>query len=109
MLAPVKQAAEGDGMATLHIEHPVSDLQTWLRAFDRFEEARSKAGVQSQHVHQPVDDDRYIYVRLEFENVEKATAFKSFLENTIWTSAAASPALDGTPTARVLTEVDLTR
>jgi hypothetical protein len=92
-------------MATLHIEHPISDLQTWLGAFNRFEEARKKAGVRSQRVHRPVDDDKYIYIRLDFDSVEEAAAFKSFLEKTVWASAEASPALVGTPTARILTEV----
>ena len=92
-------------MATLHIEHPISDLQTWLGAFNRFEEARKKAGVRSQLVHRPVDDDKYIYVRLDFDSVEEAAAFKSFLEKTVWASAEASPGLVGTPTARILTEV----
>ena len=92
-------------MATLHIEHPISDLQTWLGAFSRFEEARKKAGVLSQQVHQPVDDDKYIYVRLDFESVDEAAAFKGFLEKTVWSSAESSPALVGTPTARILTEV----
>jgi len=95
-------------MATFHIEHPISDLQTWLGAFNRFEEARKKAGVRSQRVHRPVDDDKYIYLRLEFDSVEAAAAFKSFLEKTVWASADASPALVGTPTARILTEVDST-
>ncbi len=49
-------------MATLHIEHPITDLQTWLGAFTRFEDARRKAGVRAQRVRQPVDDDKYIYV-----------------------------------------------
>ena len=92
-------------MATLHIEHPISDLETWLGAFNKFEEARKRAGVRSQRVHRPVDDDKYIYVRLEFHSVEQAAAFKSFLERTVWASAEASPALVGTPTARILTEV----
>ncbi|CAN5246387.1 hypothetical protein BH20ACT16_BH20ACT16_01770 [soil metagenome] len=92
-------------MAILHIEHPISDFQTWLSAFNRFEEARKKAGVRSQRVHQPVDDDKYIYVRLEFDSVDEAAAFKSFLETTVWASAEASPALVGSPTARILTEV----
>ena len=92
-------------MATLQIEHPISDLQTWLGAFNRFEEARKKAGVRSHRVHQPVDDDKYIYVRLDFDSVEEAAAFKAFLERTVWASAEASPALVGTPTARILTEV----
>jgi len=93
-------------MATLHIEHPISDLQTWLGAFNRFEAARRQAGVRSQRVDRPVDDDKYIYVRLDFDTVEEATAFKSFLETTVWTSADASPALVGTPAARILTEVE---
>lgn len=92
-------------MATLHIEHPISDLQTWLDAFRRLEEARKKAGVRSQRVHQPFDDDKYIYVQLDFDSVEEAAAFKGFLEKTVWSSAEAAPALVGTPTARILTDV----
>ena len=67
-------------IATLHIEHPISDLDTWFRAFARFEEARQKAGVRAQRVCQPVDDDRYIYVTLDFDTVREAEAFKRFLE-----------------------------
>ena len=92
-------------MATLHIQHPISDLETWLGAFNRFEDARKNAGVRSQRVYQPVDDKKYIFVTLEFESLEEATAFKSFLESTVWASAEASPALAGTPEARILTEV----
>jgi hypothetical protein len=95
-------------MATLHIEHPITDLQTWLGAFTRFEEARRKAGVRAQSVRQPVDDDKYIYVTLDFEGVDEAEAFKSLLETTVWASADASPALGGTPKARVLTDVSIT-
>jgi hypothetical protein len=93
-------------MATLHIEHPISDLGTWLGAFTKFEEARQKAGVRAQRVSQPVDDDKYIYVSLDFDTVEEAETFKGFLETKVWASPEASPALEGKPTARVLTEVD---
>jgi hypothetical protein len=92
-------------MATLHIEHPITDLDTWLGAFARFHEARTKAGVRSQSIHQPVDDDTYIYVRLEFDSVEQASDFKHFLETKVWASQDASPGLRGTPRARVLTPV----
>ena len=68
-------------------------------------EARKKAGVRSQRVHRPVDDDKYIYVTSDFDSVDEAAAFKGFLERTIWASAEASPGLAGTPKARVLTEV----
>jgi hypothetical protein len=93
-------------MATLHIEHPITDLRTWLDAFARFERARADAGVRSQTIHQPVDDDKYIYVRLRFDDVEQANAFKQFLETKVWGSPDASPGLAGTPRARVLREVD---
>ena len=93
-------------MATLHIEHPISDLPTWLQAFSRFEDARREAGVRAERVLQPFDDDKYIYVDLDFDNVEQAAAFQEFLEANVWTSGRASPALAGTPRARVLTKVD---
>jgi hypothetical protein len=92
-------------MATLHIEHPITDLETWLGAFGRFEEARRQAGVTAQRVWQPVDDEKYICVDLDFESVERATAFKTFLETKVWSSEEASPALSGTPRARVLVPV----
>jgi hypothetical protein len=93
-------------MATLHIEHPITDLTTWLDAFARFEQARVNAGVRSQTIEQPVDDHKYIYVRLDFDRVDQANAFKQFLETKIWSSRDASPGLAGTPRTRVLTEVD---
>ena len=93
-------------MVTLHIEHPITDLGTWLGAFARFQEARQKAGVRAQRVRQPVDDDKYIYVDLDFDSVEQAAAFQEFLEVNVWASQDAAPALDGTPRARVLTDVD---
>jgi hypothetical protein len=95
-------------MTTLHIEHPITDLETWLVAFTRFEGARKKAGVRAQRVRQPVDDDKYIYITLDFDSVKEATAFKGFLETNVWASADASPGLGGAPIARVLTEVNTT-
>jgi hypothetical protein len=93
-------------LVTLHIEHPITDLGTWLSAFARFEEARTNAGVRSQAIHQPVEDDKYIYIRLEFDNLEQAEAFKHFLETNVWSSQDASPGLGGTPRARILMPVD---
>jgi hypothetical protein len=94
-------------MATLHIEHPITDLATWLGAFNAFADARKGAGVVAQRIHQPADDDRYIYVQLDFEQPEQAEAFKGFLESVVWASADASPGLAGSPHARVLTAVPI--
>ena len=93
-------------MATLHIEHAITDLATWLGAFARFDEARQKAGVRAQRIFQPVDDDKYIYIQLDFDSIEQAAAFQRFLESTVWASAEASPGLSGAARARVLTAVE---
>ncbi len=92
-------------MATLHIEHPISDLNTWLTAFGRFAEARQKAGVRAHRIYQPSDDDKYIVVALDFDTVEEAARFKNFLELNVWSSREASPGLAGVPQARVLEPV----
>jgi len=89
---------------TLHIEHPISDLGTWLGAFNQFAEARRDAGVRAQRIHQPVDDDKYVVVQLDFETVEAAEEFKTFLESAVWQSRDLSPGLAGAPLARVLRE-----
>jgi len=89
----------------LHIEHPISDLDTWLGAFNRFADARRDAGVLAQRIHQPVDDDTYIVLQLDFETTEAAEQFKAFLESVVWQSPDLSPGLAGTPRARVLLEV----
>jgi hypothetical protein len=95
-------------MATLHIEHAISDLNTWLGAFRKFAEAREKAGVRTVRIYQPVDDDRYIVVDLDFDTVEGAERFKRFLETNVWSSREASPGLSGSPRARVLEHVGTT-
>ena len=93
-------------MATLHIEHPITDLSTWLDAFNQFADARKDAGVRAQRVRQPVGDAHYIVVDLEFDDAEAAAGFKELLEGVVWQSKDLSPGLDGVPTARVLDDVD---
>ena len=93
-------------MATLHIEHAITDLAIWLGAFARFEEARRKAGVRAERIFQPADDEHYLYVQLDFDNIEQAAAFKQFLETNVWASAQASPGLGGAPQAQVLVAVE---
>jgi len=92
-------------MATLHIEHPISDLKTWLTAFAKFAEARQKAGVHAERVYQPIDDSKHIVLDLDFDAVDDAVRFKKFLESNVWSSQAASPGLAGAPQARVLQRV----
>jgi len=91
--------------ATLHIEHAITDLATWLTAFAGFADARSNAGVTTQRIHPPLDDDRYIYIELDINEVGQAESCKRFLETRVWSSPEASPGLGGTPRARILQEV----
>jgi len=63
-------------MPILHIEHEISDLTTWLEAFNRFAPAREQAGVQQTVVFQPGDDPNYIVVSLRSESADAANNFR---------------------------------
>lgn len=91
-------------MPTLHIEHPITDFETWSAAFRRFAEARRHAGVRGQRVQRPIDDPNYVVVGLEFDSAEAAGAFLSFLTTTVWANRENSPGLAGTPRTRILTD-----
>ena len=93
-------------MATLHIQHPITDFDTWRGAFDRFADARGRAGVVSHRIRQPENDPAFIVVDLEFEEVEQAHAFLGFLRENVWSSPDTAPALAGDPVARVLVDRD---
>ena len=89
-------------MATLHIEHGITDYPTWKAAFDRFQAKRSESGVTAYRINQPNDNPAYIVLQLDFPSVEQAEAFRNFLETKVWSTPANSPGLAGSPQARVL-------
>ncbi len=89
-------------MATLHIEHSIVDFDRWKSAFDRFEDARRQSGVVRYRIQQPIDDNKYVVVDLEFGTTQQAERFLEFLRSVVWRSRENSPALVGTPQARVL-------
>jgi hypothetical protein len=92
-------------MPTLHIEHRISDLDTWLSAFNRFADARQAAGVRGEHVQRPIDDPHYIVVDLDFDTVQEAGSFLRFLETQVWAIPENAPALEGTPETMILQAV----
>jgi hypothetical protein len=92
-------------MVTLHIEHPITDLTTWLTAFSAMAARRRDGGVCGERVQQPADDDHYIVVDLDFSSREEALRFLIFLETCVWSSPGSAPALAGTPHTRVLEPV----
>jgi len=89
-------------MTTLHIEHAIVDFELWSSAFDRFADFRTKAGVRGQRIQQPVDDPRYVVIDLDFDSVDEAETFLSFLRDKVWSSPDSSPALVGEPQAKIL-------
>ena len=87
---------------TLHIEHPITDFETWVAAFDRFAGARRDAGVRAHSVRRPVDDPCYVLVDLDFDTEDAALAFQTFLHTVVWATPANAPALAGTPETTLL-------
>ena len=88
-------------MPTLHIEHAITDFDTWTSAFERFADVRRDAGVRSQRVQRPVNDPRYVVIDLDFDTTDEAEAFLRFL-NAVWGTAENSPALAGMPETMIL-------
>jgi hypothetical protein len=96
-------------MPTLRIEHPITDYQTWRRAFDSFATARDRAGVQQHRILRPVDDQQYVTVDLDFATVAGAQQFLAFLQTSVWSDPDRAPALVGLPQTRILTSPDSDR
>jgi hypothetical protein len=92
-------------MPTLHIEHPISDLDTWRTAFKGFADARRQAGVRAERVQTPFENPDYIVVDLDFETIDEAEAFLRFLQQQVWAIPDNAPALAGTPTTMILEPV----
>jgi hypothetical protein len=93
-------------MATLRIEHPISDFATWKGAFDRVAAIRERAGVRRYRIFRPADDPAYVMLDLDFDDTGAAEAFLAVLRRDVWGSSEASPALVGSPQARVIETVE---
>jgi len=92
-------------MATLHIEHAITEYAVWKQAFDRFASARERAGVLKHRVYQPVGAPRAVAIDLDFASADQASAFLTFLREQVWGTGNA-PALVGTPQAVILELVE---
>jgi hypothetical protein len=100
--------AHDRGVTTLHIEHPITGYEQWRAAFDHAEHLRTEGGVIAQRVSQPIDDDRYIVVQLDFDDAEHAAAFLDILRTRIWADPARAPGLGGSPRTLVLQPAEQT-
>jgi len=101
-MGPAQPGVDADRMFTLNIEHPISDFDTWRRAFDGFADMRSRSGVLSHTVRQPVDNPAYVLIDLDFDTASQAAHLLEFLRTRVWTNTANSPALAGAPITRIL-------
>lgn len=93
-------------IATLHIEHEITDYPTWKVAFDRFADVRRHAGVIDHRIRLEEDDDHQIVIDLDFDSTTRARAFAAYLHDTVWGTQKA-PALLGTPITRILVAADV--
>jgi hypothetical protein len=89
-------------MATLHIQHPVTDFAIWESAFNRFADARRDAGVRAHRIQRPVDDPNFVVIDLDFDSTAEAQSFLAFLSTRVWANPESSPGLAGTPEALIL-------
>ena len=89
-------------MATLHIQHPITDFDVWTSAFNRFADARRNAGVRAQRVQRPIDDAKYVVIDLDFDSAVEAQSFRGFLTSQVWANPQNSPGLAGTPETMIL-------
>ena len=94
-------------MASLHIEHSITDLKTWTSAFEAFAETRRRAGVRAETVRCAEGDETSVVIDLEFDSTDQAYAFQHFLKTQVWAVPANSPALTGSPESKVLETVPL--
>ncbi len=68
-------------MITLRIEHKISTYEGWKKAFDSDPIDRRKSGVKHYRVYRPTDNSNFIVIDLDFDNLERAQAAKTALQN----------------------------
>ncbi|MBL7872464.1 MAG: hypothetical protein JNM78_12680 [Cyclobacteriaceae bacterium] len=59
-------------MVTLRIEHKIASFDGWKKAFDSDPVNRKQSGVKRYRVYKPDDDDFFIVIDLDFDNLEQA-------------------------------------
>ncbi len=91
-------------MATLHIEHRITDFATWKAAYDRFASARNQAGVTASRIQLLEDDATWLVLQFDFPSTAAAHGFREMLETRVWSNPINAPGLIGPPRARVLVD-----
>ncbi len=92
-------------MIILHIEHQIRDFNTWKKAFESDPAGRERSGVRRYQILRPIEDPNYVIIDLGFERTKEAEAFLVKMRE-VWQSAAAAPALAGSPQTRIVEAVE---
>jgi len=92
-------------MINLHIEHAIRDFDTWKKAFESDPAGRQRSGVRRYQISRPIDDPNYVIIDLGFESTTAAEKFLATMRQ-VWQSAAAAPALVGSPQTRIVEVVE---
>ena len=71
-------------MITLRMEHKISNYDGWKKAFDSDPLNRKKSGVKHYRIFRPTDDETFVVIDLEFDNLNEAQTTKTALQN-MWT------------------------
>ena len=90
-------------MYILRIEHPVSDFDSWKKAFDSDPVGREKSGVRRYRVLRPIDDPRYVMIDLEFDTTRQAEALLAAMR-LVWGHAQGKIVFN--PQARIVEAVE---
>lgn len=66
-------------MITLRIEHKIANYGGWKKTFDSDPINRKQSGVKRYRVYRPADDDLFIIIDLDFDNLEQAQSTQAAL------------------------------
>ncbi len=68
-------------MTTLRIEHRISNFDGWKKAFDSDPINRKKSGVNRYRIYRSSDNEDFVIIELDFDNLEQARATQTALQN----------------------------
>jgi len=68
-------------MVTLRIEHKISSYDGWKNAFDSDPINRKKSGVKRYRIYRPMDNQDFVIIELDFDNLNQAQVTQTALQN----------------------------
>jgi hypothetical protein len=92
-------------MHIVQVEHATTSYSDWKRAFDSDPIGRERGGVRAYRISRRTDDPDYVVIDLEFDDRERAVAFRGALER-MWATPQAQGVLGGVPQARLIEQVE---